>query len=74
MTVKANQRADGKGIWQQGVWKVVVTLPMAGAGMNAPRLAPGASTFAAFAVWDGGNREVGPRKAWSSWTSLELAK
>jgi DMSO reductase family type II enzyme heme b subunit len=74
MTVKPDQHADGKGVWQDGEWRVVITLPMATESANSPRLAPGSSTLVAFAVWDGGNREVGGRKAWSSWVPLKLAK
>lgn len=35
-------------------------------------LAPGDETLAAFAVWEGGAREVGSRKAWSDWVKLKL--
>ena len=28
---------------------------------------------ASFAVWDGGNREVGPRKSWAPWVPVRLA-
>jgi hypothetical protein len=41
---------------------------------NAPRLAPGDKTVAAFAVWEGGNREVGARKAWSAWIPVVVTK
>lgn len=74
MTVKPEQEADGKGVWENGAWRVVITLPMATGSANSPRLAPGTKTFVAFAVWDGGQREVGGRKAWSSWMPLGLAK
>jgi hypothetical protein len=74
MTVKPDQHADGKGVWREGEWHVVITLPMATGSANSPRLAPGAATLVAFAVWDGANREVGGRKAWSSWVPLRLAK
>ena len=72
MTVKPDQHAFGRGVWANGVWRVVVTRPMVSDDVNAPRLSPGARTFVAFAVWDGGNREVGPRKGWASWTPLVL--
>jgi len=35
-------------------------------------LSPGDETVAAFAVWEGGHREVGARKAWSDWVPLTL--
>ncbi len=74
MTVKPDQHADGKGVWRDGEWRVVITLPMATESTNSPRLAPGADTLVAFAVWDGARREVGGRKAWSSWIPLKLAR
>lgn len=74
MTVKAEQHADGRGVWEKGAWKVVITLPLASGDVNSPQLVPGGKTIVAFAVWEGGNREVGSRKAWSSWVPLELAR
>lgn len=74
MTVKPDQEADGKGVWENGVWRVVITLPMATGSANSPRLAPGLKTLVAFAVWDGERREVGGRKAWSNWLPLKLAR
>ncbi len=74
LTVKPDQHADGKGIWKNGMWHVVITLPMATESINSPRLAPGGRTVSAFAVWDGGAKEVGARKAWSSWVPVVLAR
>jgi hypothetical protein len=74
MTVKPDQHALGKGVWKDGRWRVVITRPMASDDPNAPRLVPGDRTVAAFAVWDGGSREVGARKAWASWVPLVIAR
>jgi DMSO reductase family type II enzyme heme b subunit len=74
MTVKPDQHALGKGVWKAGVWRVVITRPMVSDDLNAPRLLPGNRTVAAFAVWDGGNREVGARKAWASWVPLVIQR
>jgi len=74
MTVKPDQHALGKGLWKGGAWRVVITRPLVSDDVNAPRLTPGLKTFAAFAVWEGGNREVGARKAWSSWVPLVVAR
>jgi DMSO reductase family type II enzyme heme b subunit len=74
MTVKPDQHALGKGAWATGTWRVVITRPMSSDDVNAPRLAPGDKTVAAFAVWEGGNREVGARKAWAPWTPLKIAR
>ncbi|MBF0159674.1 MAG: hypothetical protein HQL58_09105 [Magnetococcales bacterium] len=74
LTVKAYQFADGKGVWKDGVWHVVITAPMADEGSSAPRLYPGSSSVVAFAVWDGGHKEVGSRKAWSDWVPITFVK
>ncbi len=74
MTVKPDQRALGRGAWKDGVWRVVITRPMVSDDPNAPRLEPGLQTVAAFAVWDGGSREVGARKAWASWVQLVIGR
>ncbi|MBF0425960.1 MAG: hypothetical protein HQL66_09110 [Magnetococcales bacterium] len=74
LTVKQHQEADGKGVWKDGSWHVVITVPMAPTTANSPRLEPGSQTVAAFAVWDGGSKEVGSRKSWSDWVPLALSK
>ena len=73
MTVKPDQHALGKGVWKDGRWSVVITRPMVSDDVNAPRLLPGDRAVVAFAVWEGGHREVGARKAWSPWTPLVIA-
>ena len=72
MTVKPDQHAVGKGVWKDGVWRVVIARPMSSDDKNAPRLAPGVRTSVAFAVWEGGHREVGARKGWSPWIPLVI--
>ncbi|MBI4060491.1 MAG: hypothetical protein HY403_03590 [Elusimicrobia bacterium] len=74
MTVKPEQHADGKGVWANGKWRVVITAPMAAQDPGSPHFMAGDRTLAAFAVWDGASREVGSRKAWSSWVPLRLAR
>jgi hypothetical protein len=74
MTVKPDQHALGSGVWREGAWRVVITRPMVSDDLNAPRLTPGDRTVAAFAVWEGGHREVGSRKAWSPWVPLVIAR
>ncbi|HNQ05476.1 MAG TPA: ethylbenzene dehydrogenase-related protein [Thiobacillaceae bacterium] len=74
LTVKPDQQGDGKGIWQDGMWNVVINLPLATISHNAPRLLPGKETMTAFAVWDGGHGEVGSRKSWSNWLPLKLQR
>ncbi|HKZ95967.1 MAG TPA: ethylbenzene dehydrogenase-related protein [Hyphomicrobiaceae bacterium] len=72
LTVEPEQQSDGRGIWADGRWRVVITHPMAPGDPNDPSLGPGDQTLAAFAVWEGGAREVGARKAWSNWVQLKV--
>jgi DMSO reductase family type II enzyme heme b subunit len=74
MTVKPDQHALGKGVWRDGTWRVVISRPLVSDDVNAPPLAPGIRTVAAFAVWEGGHREVGARKAWAPWVPLVIAR
>lgn len=74
MTVKPDQAALGKGVWADGIWRVAITRPMVSDDVNAPRLVGGMETVAAFAVWEGDNREVGSRKAWSPWVPLVIGR
>jgi DMSO reductase family type II enzyme heme b subunit len=74
MTVKPDQAALGQGVWKDGVWRVAITRPMVSDDLNAPRLLPGDQTVVSFAVWEGGNREVGGRKAWGPWVPLVIGK
>ncbi len=72
LTVKPEQHSDGKGLWHDGQWQVVITHPMASGSDDDPQVQPGDTSVAAFAVWDGGNAEVGARKAWSSWIPIRF--
>ena len=72
MTVKPEQHADGRGIWKDGWWHVVLSHRMKRDATD-PDLAPGGKTIVAFAVWDGGNKEVGSRKAWANWVTVNVA-
>jgi hypothetical protein len=72
LTVEPEQQSDGRGVWADGRWRVVITHPLAPGDANDPTLGPGDQTLAAFAVWEGGAKEVGARKAWSNWVQLKL--
>jgi DMSO reductase family type II enzyme heme b subunit len=73
-TVKPDQHALGKGVWKDGVWRVVITRPMVSDDLNAPRLVEGLRTVVSFAVWEGEHREVGARKAWAPWAPLLISR
>ncbi|MBF0185161.1 MAG: hypothetical protein HQM06_12350 [Magnetococcales bacterium] len=74
LTARSQPQATGKGVYKDGSWHVTITVPMAPAGENAPKLAVGGKTVVAVAVWDGGSQEVGSRKAWSDWVNLSLGQ
>jgi hypothetical protein len=74
LTIKPQQVATGKGVWSKGMWHVVISRPLKAHGAADPDLAPGAETSAAFAIWDGGAKEVGSRKGWADWVPVKLAK
>lgn len=72
LTALPEQHAEGKGAWASGHWRVVITRPLETGDPYSPSLKPGDKTLAAFAVWDGGSKEVGSRKAWANWIELQL--
>jgi hypothetical protein len=72
--VPETQDADGRGLWKDGTWRVVFTHPLTPFSKNSTQFTVGGETVIAFAVWEGGHREVGPRKAWSSWVPFRLAQ
>lgn len=75
LTVEAEeQSADGRGVWEEGRWRVVFTHPLTSFSKNSAHFILGDETVAAFAVWEGGRREVGSRKAWSAWVPFRIAK
>jgi DMSO reductase family type II enzyme heme b subunit len=73
LTAAAEQPASGAGVWSRGSWTVVILYPLSPRADVPGGLRPGLETIVAFAVWDGGNREVGARKAWSTWVPLSIA-
>ncbi len=74
LTVKPIQLADGRGVWNDGEWTVVITRPLFPITPNDPDLRPGTATNAAFAVWEGGSGETGARKSWALWVPLRVAE
>lgn len=63
--------ASGHGVFKDGVWTLVIVRPMQRPGGSS--FMPGDTTFAAFAVWQGGEGEVGSRKSVTmSWTPLRF--
>ncbi|HXH23449.1 MAG TPA: ethylbenzene dehydrogenase-related protein [Dehalococcoidia bacterium] len=71
LTSHAEQRAQGRGSLADGLWTVVIAMPMAG-GENKANLRPGDVTRVAVAAWDGAAGNRGARKQWSNWVALEV--
>ncbi len=70
----------GSGLWARSGakgsrWQVVFGRPLACEQDTPPRLAPGASTLMAFAVWTGANQERAGIKSYSQrWLDLALER
>lgn len=72
LTTNWKQSTDGRGVYQEGTWKVVITRPFVVGDPNDPVWGPGKQTAVAFAAWDGGKGEIGSRKGFSDWVTLEI--
>ena len=71
LTALPSTPAHGRGEWANGVWRVVISHPL-DFGEGFLQLRAGLQSRIAFAVWEGGNNEVGSRKAWASWVPLRI--
>ncbi len=56
---------SGQGVYSEGRWSVVLSRLLKGDGVEFVNLAGKRVLTVAFAVWEGGNRERGPLKAFS---------
>ncbi len=72
-TWKDIQGAQGKGVYKNGKWYVVIRREFLEPNTSNPEWGPNRETFVTFAVWDGSNGEVGARKSLSySWIKLKI--
>ncbi|MFN3814295.1 MAG: ethylbenzene dehydrogenase-related protein [Aquificaceae bacterium] len=72
-TWKDIQGAEGKGVYKNGKWYVVIKRAFMEENTSNPDWGPGKETFITFAVWDGSAGDVGARKALSySWIKLKI--
>ncbi len=74
LKVQDQQDVTGKGVYQNGKWKVMFSRALANADANDTQFKPGEFINIAFAVWDGKKnpdsgdlKEKGSQKAVSSW-------
>ena len=65
-THRVQQSVIGRGVWQDGRWRVVVSRRLTNVDLSSVRLSSSRQAFVAFAVWNGSNSEVGGRKQISS--------
>ncbi len=64
------QDVEGKGVWKEGRWSVVLKRAMG--SKEGPTFTAGALVPIAFAVWDGGSEERGSQKSLAFWQTLSL--
>ena len=67
------QSVRGVGVWDNGVWKVVVVRRMKSTDRRDADFQGGASVPLAFAVWDGSHGDRNGQKAVTNWNTLTLA-
>ena len=72
VTTTPRQSAVGKGVYANGEWTVVIARPFVTGDPNDPSWGPGEEMLVAFAVWDGGKGEIGPRKGYVDWVRMNL--
>jgi DMSO reductase family type II enzyme heme b subunit len=72
LTFKPDQKVIGRGVWENGVWKVVYARPLDTGDPSDPQFIVGEEKSMAIAVWNGENREVDGRKAISAWLTMKL--
>ncbi|MBL9042633.1 MAG: hypothetical protein JNM83_13585 [Myxococcales bacterium] len=65
------QDSQGKGVWKDGKWTVVLALPRQSPDRANPMFVPGKAVMG-FAVWDGANQNVGGRKHWAPFVKVVL--
>ena len=72
LEAQATQDARGKGVWEDGKWKVVLIKPMKASDKDEMALSPGSTYSLAFTVWSGSDRDVGSRKSLTQLGKLTL--
>jgi hypothetical protein len=70
LTTQAIQNSNAWGVYEKGVWKVMITRPLASEDNADAKLTP--KTQFAIAVWDGAAENRGGRKHYSMWSELQV--
>lgn len=68
----SSQEATADSIWHDGRWTVVFRRPLQAPAGKGIALAPGARRSAAFAIWDGGQRDRAGQKRITIWQDFDL--
>lgn len=68
------QNVEGRGIWFDGSWSVVITRPLDSKEEDDVRFLPGEEVPVAFAVWNGEQRDRNGRKVISNWLKVTMEK
>ena len=72
-TWKDVQGAEGKGVYKNGKWYVVIKRKFVEESTSNPDWGPGKTTYVTFAVWDGSSGHRGARKVLSyQWIKLRI--
>ncbi len=68
-----SQDSKGKGYWENGKWKVMITRPLVTGDKKIDiQFETGKLIPYALALWDGSNKEIGGQKSITSWYYLTL--
>lgn len=74
LTTQPQQDTIGGGSYKDGRWSVVFVRPLSSGDKNDPKMKTGQNTVIAFAVWDGGQKNVGGRKNYAPWVPITLER
>ncbi|MCH8209283.1 MAG: c-type cytochrome [Nitrospinae bacterium] len=66
------QDVSGKGVWEDGAWRLVLVRDLQTFGRDDIRFRNGGRVLLALALWDGSNRDKNANKMVSPWRLLEV--
>jgi DMSO reductase family type II enzyme heme b subunit len=70
LTTQETQAARGWAAWNEGKWRVCVIVPVNTGNQHKASFKD--KTKAAFAIWDGGHKNIGGRKHYTPWVDIFL--
>jgi len=72
LTPKETQAVQGRGLWRDGTWHVVLKRSLTTADAVRDCQFTSGKHSASFAVWDGDRQHRGSRKSMSEWVTLQI--